>query len=302
VRTERWPEPGETMLGRDFLMISGGKGANVAYLARRLGVPALLIGRVGDDPLAGQALRPLEDAGVDLRQVKRVKGESTAISMITVRGDGEKAIVLATNANDSWDEDDARRAGRAIAEAPAGSLLLVDLEVSAAVVRRALDAARKRGFPVVLDPSPAERATDDLLREVDYVTPNPPEAHGLTGIDVTAAAGAEQAGRALLERGVRVAFMKLGNGGCVVVDRAGSHTIAARKVNVVDKTGAGDAFAGALAVALLEGRVPVEAGEFAVAAATFAVTGWGSQPSYPTREQIRQYQPEPNHAARASNA
>src|SRR5438270_522469 len=99
VRTERWPEPGETLLGRDFLMISGGKGANVAFLARRLGVPALLVGRVGDDLLGGLALRPLEQAGVDLHYVEKVVGRTTAVSMITVRADGDKAIVLAPNAN-----------------------------------------------------------------------------------------------------------------------------------------------------------------------------------------------------------
>ena len=286
VRTERWPEPGETLIGRDFIMLGGGKGANVAFLARRLGAPALLIGRVGDDLLARHALQPLDQAGVDLSHVRRLTGQSTALSMITVRKDGEKAIVLAPNANEVWDEADAERAAAAIAQAPDGSLLVVDLEVGRTVAQRALAAARQRGSPVVLDPSPADRVTDAMLRRADFLTPNPSEAHRLTGIEVKTARDAARAGRTLVERGVRVAFMKLGDGGCVVVTREGTQRVVARKVKVVDKTGAGDAFAGALAVALFEGKEPAEAARFAVAASTFAVTGWGSQPSYPTRDQI----------------
>src|SRR5437763_1516636 len=102
VRTDRWPGPGETLLGREFVMVGGGKAANVAVLARRLGWDARLIARVGDDLLADHALRPLQEGGVDLQAVQRVRGQATGVALIDVRPDGEKASVLAANANDAW--------------------------------------------------------------------------------------------------------------------------------------------------------------------------------------------------------
>lgn len=296
VRTERWPEPGETLLGRDFAMLGGGKAANVAYLARRLGHPARLIGHVGDDVLADHALRPLRDAGVNLRFTVKLPHCATAVSMITVRGGGDKAIVLASNANDSWDEAAARRAAAAVRDAPDGSLLVADLEVPVQVVQRAAQAARARGFRVVLDPSPADRMTDDLYPLAAGLTPNPPETHTLTGIDVREMTSAVRAGEQLVKRGVQAAFVKLGNGGCAVVTSEGGKRVTAPKVKVVDKTGAGDCFAGALGVAMLEGRHPIEAARFAAAAAAFAVTGYGSQPSYPSRADVERLLTQTNAA------
>lgn len=239
VRTDRWPDPGETLLARDFLMTGGGKAANVAFLARRLGRPARLFGHVGDDVLADQALRSLERAGVDLAGVTRVEGVATALSMIVVRPDGEKAIILAPNANDAWNDDDADAVAAAIGNAPQGSVLVVDLEVPEDVVRRAVEAARRaareHGFRVVLDPSPADRMPDDLYALVDVITPNPSEARTLTGIEIRSA---------------------------------------------------GDAFAGGLGVALLDGLEIVEAVRFAVATANLAVMAYGSQESYPTRDEV----------------
>jgi ribokinase len=170
-------------------------------------------------------------------------------------------------------------------------VLVADLVVPVQVVRRAAQAARQRGFPVVLDPSPAARMTDDLYPLAGCLTPNPPETHTLTGIAVHDMDGALQAGAELVKRGVGTAFVKLGDGGCSVVTRDGGTRVVAPPVRVVDKTGAGDAFAGALGVAMLEGRDPAAAGRFAVAAATFAVTGYGSQPAYPARADVERLLP-----------
>ncbi len=139
VRTDRWPDEGETLLARDFLMTGGGKAANVAFLARRPGRSARLFGHVGHDVLADEALRSLEDAGVDLGGVRRVEGSATALSMIVVRPDGEKTIILAPNAND------ADGVAEAIGSAPAGSVLVVDLEVPEDVVRRASGSSASGG-------------------------------------------------------------------------------------------------------------------------------------------------------------
>lgn len=290
IRTDRWPDEGETLLARDFLMTGGGKAANVALLARRLGRSARLFGHVGADILADEVLRSLDEAGVDLRGVKRVEGAATALSMIVVRPDGEKTIILAPNANDVWEEEDADAVAEAIGNAPDGSVLVVDLEVPENVVRRSVAAARRaagdREFPVVLDPSPADRMPEDLFALVDVITPNPSEAETLTGITVGSADDAERAGRELLERGVGAACMKLPGGGCVVVADGVEERIDPLEMDVVDTTGAGDAFAGGLGVALLDGLGIVEAARFAVATSHVAVTAYGSQESYPTRDEV----------------
>lgn len=288
VRTEHWPKPGETVLATDFLMISGGKAANIAYLSRKLGVNALLLARLGDDQLADRALDPLQKLGVDLSGVRRVKGCATGASFITVRADGDKAIVLAGNANSRWNSEDEEAVEKSVADAPPGSVLAVDLEISVQIARTAILAARRRQHQIVLDPSPANRLENDLYGLADYLTPNNSEAEELTGIRVQSVEEGFRAGEALLKRGARAAMVKLGAEGC-------AFTAPGRRVHVrpaphktIDATGAGDAFAGALSVALLERHAPEDAARFAAAAASIAVTRYGSQPSYPDRAQLEE--------------
>lgn len=286
MRIDKRPEVSETLLARDFVRLGGGKAANVAYLARKLGRDAVLLGHVGDDDLATQALAPLREAGVDLGHVAQVKGADTAVSVITVPPDGKKGIVLAPGANEVWAEDDASRVDQVIGAAPDGSILVIDCEVPEFVGRAAAQAARRRDLCVLLDPSPADRVTDELLSLVDVVVPNPTEAETLTGITVNDPDTALRAARALLERGCTVSCVKLPDGGCVVAQDDDICHLAVEDGEVVDTTGAGDAFAGAMAVALCEGRRVVEAAIFATAASSHAVTGYGSQPSYPGLEDI----------------
>lgn len=287
MRVKRHPERGETLLAENYLMASGGKGANVAFIARRLGVKARLLARLGDDPLAEEALRPLRQIGVDLSFTKSVKGQSTGASFIAVQPDGNKTIVLATNANEFWTVADTDEVIKVIHQAPADSILVTDLEVSIDVVRQALVTARQRGLRTVLDPSPAERMTAEIYPLVDYMTPNPPEAEQLTGISVRSSEDGCRAGRALLACGVGTVLVKLSDG-CVIVNQEFQEYLPAPRVRVVDKTGAGDAFAGTLAVALLQGKTSKEAARFAVAAAALAVTYYGSQAAYPTQAKIEQ--------------
>jgi ribokinase len=289
VRVERCPAAGEALVGEDFLLVGGGKGANVAYFARRLGAESLLIGRVGSDLLSEAALRVLEDLGVDLRHVGRARDVPTGIAMITVYPDHNKGIVLASNANGAWDSAALEAAEAAVASAPAGSVLVADLELDPEVVIRTAAAARGRGFPVILDPSPAGRVTNGLLALVGYLTPNPAEAKLLTGIEIDGAENAFRAAEALVERGARTALVKLGAGGCVVVGAESHFQVAPITVRAVDTTGAGDAFAGALGVALLEGQPLAQAASLAVSAASFSVTRYGAQPSYPSREELEAF-------------
>lgn len=290
VRVPRWPAPGETLLVDTFSMLGGGKAANVAYLARKLGVDATLLACVGDDELAARALDPLRAAGVELGWVREAPGTPTGVALIAVRErDADKAILLAGNANDAWSPAAAEDAVLAVRDAPDGSVLVVDLEAPVRVVVDTARAARACGVTVVLDPSPADRVSDELLATCDAAVPNAGEAAAITGVDVgDDAARAIEAGRALCGRGPRLAFVKLRNGGCAVVDResARAEVVDAPEAKPVDRTGAGDAFAGAVAVALLEGADPVDAARFAAAAAAFAVGGWGSQASYPTRDDL----------------
>lgn len=286
VRTERWPRPGETLLADDFLMAGGGKAANVALLARRLGCASVLAGRVGDDLLAQHALGPLEAEGVDLRHVRRVRGVATSVAMIDVRADGEKAILLARNANEAWDDDDIADAVAAVDDAPEGSVLAVDLEVPSDVVRATIEAARRRGHQVVVDPSPADRADTDLLGHAGCLTPNPAEAEALVGVAVDSTEDGCRAGRELLAAGVGAAFVKLGADGCVLVTADGAIWARPEARDAVDTTGAGDAFTAGVAVALAEGAPLDEAARFAVATSSLAVMGYGSQASYPRRGEV----------------
>lgn len=291
VRVDRRPDAGRLLIGRDFARMSGGKAANVAFLARRLDVRTKLLGKVGGDELAEQALGPLREAGVDLSGVSAAPGHPTAVSMVAVLPDGSKSIVLAGNANDAWQETDAARVAETLEEAPPGSLLVADYEVSPFVVKRAVEAAAARGLPIVIDPSPAARVDRDVLSRAAAVTPNPDEAEGLTGIRVADPKDAGAAADRLTERGGPAVCLKLAGGGCILSEGGRKWAIMPVPVPVVDTTGAGDAFAGGLAVALMEGRSLIEAAAFAVAASHLAVTAYGSQPAYPSRRQIDELLP-----------
>lgn len=288
IRVERRPEISETLVGRDFLCAGGGKAANVAAFARKLGMGARLFAHVGDDVLAERALAPLRAAEVDLTGVVVVPGCSTGVAMITVPPDGQKGIVLSPNANDAWTEHTAATVAQVIEKSPSGSVLVVDCEVPVFVVERAVEAASRRGISIILDPSPADRVTDPLIASARVVVPNGAEAEMLTGIACGDVRSAAEAGRRLLDRGAEAACVKLGKGGCVLAAGDAATHIPGASVEVVDTTGAGDAFAGALAVACAEGRPLPEAARFAAAAAHRTVTGYGSQAALPTRDQIEE--------------
>ena len=208
------------------------------------------------------------------------------MASIAVGPDADKSIVLALNANDACgDQTDAL--SREVAGASAGSVLVVDLEVSMTCVQAAVHAARCAGFPVVLDPAPPQRLPPRPLEAVDHVTPNHAEAQKLTGVSAGSPEGAADAAQALRQREAGTAYVKLASGGCAVASPAGIWMVEAPPgVDSVDSTGAGDAFAGALAWSLLAGRGAIEAAAVAVAASACAVERYGSQQSYPFRDEL----------------
>lgn len=262
----------------------GGKAANVAYGARRLGHEAWLFGRVGDDDLASQALDPLRAAGVDLSGVSTVAGGQTGFAMVLVPPSGRKRIISAPNANNIWDDDAVAALCRRIGEAPPDSVLVADCEVPAIVARQAVAAAKRRGLRTLLDPSFPERVDAGLLAIVGAVTPNESEARALLG------AGDEEdaadLARELARRGPPSVCVKRAGGGCVLLDGGRAVRVDAVEVKVVDSTGAGDAFAAAFAAGWIEGRKTADAAGAGVAASTCAVTVFGAQPSCPTRDAL----------------
>lgn len=275
-----------TQIASEFIRVSGGKAANVAVLGRRLGAGTRLFACVGRDDLADQALEGPRETGVDLTTV-RSAATHTGTAVVLVAYNGEKNIALALGANYAWSDEAGAVAG-SVSDAEPDSVVVVDLEISVEVAAAAIEAAQKRGLEVVLDPAPAARVHPEFLDGLDHITPNPKEAEELTGIQVDDPESGLRAARTLCERGVRYAYTKLPTGGCAVAGLSGESSVvrAPDDLEVTDTTGAGDAFAGALAWALLNQATPTDAAEVAVAASACATTAYGSQASYPTLEEL----------------
>ncbi|HEY3711617.1 MAG TPA: ribokinase [Amycolatopsis sp.] len=273
VPVERRPGGGETVLGGDTTLSPGGKGANTAAAAGRLGADVALLGAVGDDPY-GRLLRDsLAGAGVAIGQVRTV-GRPTGIAYITVTPDGENSILVSPGANSALEPgditDDVLDGVR---------VMVTSLEVPLPTVEHAVARASAKGVRVLLNLSPAAEVSRETLGALDVLLVNEHEAAYLLGTE-----GADP--RKLLELGPRAAVVTLGAKGAVVVEADGSTEVASPKVDAVDTTGAGDAFAGALAASLAEGATLVDAAKRAVKVAAVSVTRHGAQPSYPTPDEL----------------
>lgn len=286
VRTHQPAGASETLLAYDFCRFAGGKASNTAWLGAQYGLRSVLLGRVGDDDLAEQALGSLRQAGVDVSAVGRAGGQATGVSMIMVPPDGKKHIVLATNANDCWSKRAIESVVDVIASTSLPACLVADCEVPTDVVRQALQACHKRRLPVVLDPSFPDRIEADLIENLYAITPNVDEASRLLQMDIDSPEHAASAAAQLRDRGVTIACVKLGDGGCVIDAGQGAWHIPGGEVEPVDTTGAGDCFTGVFAIGLLERLPALKAASRAVAAANQAVTAYGSKPGYPGRDQI----------------
>ncbi|WP_162052604.1 ribokinase [Pontibacter pamirensis] len=286
VRTERWPEPGETLLAEDYMTLGGGKAANRAYLVRQLGAPSLLLARTGDDQEAKEALQPLKETGVNLEHVKQLQGQRTGLSMVVVRADGKKTIILSANANQNWEQEGPDLVEQVISEAPKGSVLAIDLEIPAAVAGKAMQTAKKKNIQVVLDPSPTHALKAEYFELADFLTPNKSEAESIVGFEIKNKDDGFHACEAIQEKGARNVIIKLGKDGYVMLSDNEQHFVPAPDVQVTDTTGAGDAFAGALAFAIWEKQDAISALRFAVTASSLATETYGSQPAYPDRATI----------------
>lgn len=276
------PDRGETVLGSDFFMNVGGKGANQAAAASKLGADVAMIGKLGDDLFADQLLANLEQTGVDCSAIEKVPGEATGVAFVTLDPDGDNSIVVAPGANRRLTPEDVRKREDLIKQA---KLLMVQLEVPLDAVKEAITIASRHRVPVLLDPAPAQPLSEDLLGMVDYILPNEKEIAQLTGIQVEDQLTAKLAAVELIRQGVSTVFAKMGEKGVVVVGANRTFFVEPYQVQAVDSTGAGDAFAGAVGAAIVSGKDVWAAAKFASAIGAITATRKGAQASMPMLEE-----------------
>jgi ribokinase len=286
VNVPRFPEPGETVVGSRFATYPGGKGANQAYGAARLGGRVSMIGQVGNDAHAGWLKQHLASAGVDVSHVGTDPSVSTGVAVIGIEATGQNRIVIAPGSNGTLGAAQLQAAQGLIASA---DILLLQLEIPLPTVATAARLAKQAGAQVILDPAPALAIGEDLLRWIDYLTPNETELAALTAMPVSGPldrAGALHRAEGLRARGARNVIVKMGEQGALLVGEKLEHFWPVVPVQAVDTTAAGDAFNAAFAVALAAGQSIIDAGRFAAAAAACSVTRPGAQPSMPVRSEV----------------
>lgn len=285
-RTPRMPVLGETIAGREFREIPGGKGANQAVAAARQGGAVFFVACVGDDGFAKRSLASLQQDGIDTSAIREVANCSTGVAGIFVEDAGDNSIVLAAGANAHLSVADIDAATSKIA---ANKLMVCQLETPMPVVRHAMSVAVAHQVPVVLNPAPAQALDDALLAQVSYLIVNETESAQLSGLAVTDLASAELAAKNLLQRGVGAVLLTMGEHGVLVADKDGCRNFAGLKVNVVDTTAAGDTFVGALAVGIANGLSLDDAAMNAQYAAALTVTQLGAQSSIPSLAQVQAF-------------
>ncbi len=288
VRSDRLPGPGETVTGGRFVMAPGGKGANQAVAAARLGAEVTLIAKTGRDPLGDQAVENYRREGIVTDWILRDPQHATGVALILVDRQGENLISVASGANHALRPEDIARAAEPIRTA---DVVLLQLEIPLETVQHTARLAAEAGVAVILDPAPAPGGPLDraLLEQVAYLTPNQSEAERLTGVRVEGESSARIAAERLLDSGVRQAIITMGADGALVAGPDRAVLIPASEVDARDSTAAGDAFNGGLAVALARGVGLQHAVREASLVAALSVTRLGAQPSLPTAEELRRF-------------
>jgi ribokinase len=284
IKTEKLPAPGETILGGKFLLTPGGKGANQAVAATRLGGKVTFVMKRGNDLFGNQTVGLMMREGIDTEYVIKDNDLPSGVALIIVDSKGENSIVVASGANSNLMPEDipvelfnCKRYG----------ILLLQLEIPISTVEYCAKEASKCGMKVILNPAPAQPLSDELLKCVDLVTPNENEAEALSGIAINDQRSAEQAAKIIQSRGVKNVIITLGHRGAYVLSPLFTGLVPGIKVDAVDTTGAGDVFNGALAVGLLEKGMDAKmAVDFANKAAAKSVMKMGAQASAPFRNEL----------------
>jgi ribokinase len=280
---EQFPQPGETVIGKQYKVAFGGKGANQAVAAGRSGADIAFIACVGADDIGERVRQQLATDRIDTQPIEAIADSTTGVALIFVNAEGENVIGIDAGANAAVTPDYLARYQQKVIDADA---LLMQLESPLETVIAAASLAKQHQTQVILNPAPARELPDELLAMIDMITPNETEAQRLTGIAVNNDDDAARAAQALHDKGIATVIITLGSRGVWLSENGKGKLVPGFKVKAVDTIAAGDTFNGALVTALLEGKVMADAVRFAHAAAAIAVTRPGAQPSVPWREEI----------------
>lgn len=285
ISMDHLPLPGETLIGGEFFMNSGGKGANQAVAAARLGGNVSFIAKVGNDPFGKRALEQYRAEGIDVKHILTDPEQPSGVALIMVDAQGENSIAVASGANAHLTTKDIDNAKEILSRA---DIVLMQLETPITTVEHAANVAKRSGGKVILNPAPAQPLPESLLQNLYILIANETEAEFISGTQITDMDSVARAADILCDKGVEKVVITLGSRGAFVKERGNYHQIPGLKVKAVDATAAGDTFCGALCVALAEGKNLTEAVTFANRCAAVTVTRMGAQSSLPYRSEIEE--------------
>lgn len=281
------PKPGETLIGSTFTYGPGGKGSNQAVAAKRAGVDVTMVTKIGNDPYGGLMLEFYKAEGINSELVLKDNENSTGIALILVdENSGENTILVVPGACHNITSSDVDSAEDTIKNS---AMLMVQMEVNIDATFKAMQLAYKNNIPIIMNPAPAQKLDDSIYKMVDFLTPNETEAEILTGIKTDSMTNIKLAADWLFKKGVKNVIITMGSDGIYIKNNELEAIVPAFKVQAVDTTGAGDAFNGCLAVALMEGLNIIDAAKFANAGAALSVTKIGTAPAMPFREEIENF-------------
>jgi ribokinase len=284
IKSKKLPIPGETLLGGTFLMNPGGKGANQAVAAARLGGNVTFVTKTGNDMFGAEALNLFKKEGIETKYIIKDANNPSGVALITVDENGENSIVVASGSNGTLSQYDINNK---IFDAEQSDIFLMQLEIPLKTVEFAALKASSNGNRVILNPAPAQELSDEILSSLFLITPNETEAELLTGIKVHDEVTAGNAALKLIRKGVKNVIITMGASGAFILSGKISKIVPGIPVKSIDTTAAGDVFNGALAVAISEGLNLEDAVIFANKAASISVTRMGAQASAPYRKEIK---------------
>ncbi|WP_066503340.1 ribokinase [Abyssisolibacter fermentans] len=284
--THRMPKIGETITGKTFKQVGGGKGANQACAIARLECPVSLAGCVGNDVFGKTLVNSLDNDGVDISKIKFIDKVSTGVATVLVDDSGDNCIVVISGANYCIEESDIKD----IIEEKAYDVALAQLEVEMNLVEKFLIESKRNGKYTILNPAPAKKLSQELINNVDLLIPNETELEILTDIKINNFDDVIRGSKMLLEQGVVEVIVTLGDKGCVYVNNKKIKQYNAYKVNALDTTAAGDSFIGAIAVGKAQGMDIDEAIQTATKVSAITVTRSGAQSSIPTKKEVEEFE------------
>lgn len=286
IKAERLPQPGETVLGGNFLMNQGGKGTNQAIAAARLGGNTLFVCNVGNDQFGHDAKKMFQKEGINTNYVNETSDQHSGVALINVNLEGENTIVVAPGANGTLSVDDIKKAENEIKNA---SIVLMQLETPVDALVYAAKIAKENGVKVILNPAPAPRKAlpDELLKNVDILIPNVTEAETIAKMKINDDSSMNETMHKIISKGVSIVIITMGAKGALAYENGNLFHVPAYKVKAVDTTAAGDTFCGALCVALDKGKELKDAILFANKASSISVTRMGAQVSIPYANEVK---------------